>query len=475
MFFDQLAQLDLGLLVLLIFALVCACVFEFVNGFHDTANAVATVIYTDSLKPNQAVVLSGICNFLGVFVGGISVAMGIVNLLPVETLISQDAYQSIGMILALLFTAILWNLGTWWLGIPCSSTHTLIASIIGVGIGYSFLPESKGVAVDWSKASEIGIQLLLSPLVGFCVTIFFMFVFKKIVKNKEIFKSPDETKKRPKWVKYLLIGTCSGVSFAHGSNDGQKGVGLIMLILIGIMPTYFAFNPQLNPVDLKRSTISIENTLKTVSGEKLNEVERKGLEKVKTSLDKALHIFSDSLNNKAIKDNDRFVLRKELMTVAKKSEKIIIDNNEELKLLSPEQIALLKQDIKHIKTYTEYAPKPIIILVALCIGLGTMIGWKRIVVTIGEKIGKEHLTYAQGASSELAAATTIAFSTFIMKLPVSTTQVLSSGIAGSMVANKGVGNLQTSTLRSIAIAWLLTFPVCVAASATLFLLFRSFL
>jgi phosphate/sulfate permease len=118
--------LETGILILLVFCLLAACVFEFINGFHDTANAVATVIYTKSLKPTQAVVWSGIVNFLGVITGGVGVGMGIVNLLPVELLIDQNVYHAIAMVLALLFSAIIWNFGTWYYGIPSSSSHTLI-------------------------------------------------------------------------------------------------------------------------------------------------------------------------------------------------------------------------------------------------------------------------------------------------------------------------------------------------------------
>ena len=187
--------LDPTLFFLLFFCLFAACAFEFVNGFHDTANAVATVIYTHSLKPTQAVVWSGFMNFLGLLTGGVGVTMSIIGLLPTELLIDSNVYHSMAMALALLLSAILWNLGTWYLGIPASSSHTLIGSIIGIGVGHALLPENstKGVsAINWDKAIEIGQALLLSPLFGFAAAIILMYILKKSIKNKAIFKEPKK-------------------------------------------------------------------------------------------------------------------------------------------------------------------------------------------------------------------------------------------------------------------------------------------
>src|SRR6188768_4079400 len=233
-------ELDLAYSVLLIVCLIAACSFEFVNGFHDTANAVATVIYTNSLKPWVAVIWSGCWNFLGVFWGGIAVAVGIINLLPVETLVDQNIAHSLSMVMALLTSAISWNLLTWYFGIPCSSSHTLIGSILGVGIAYSLLPGSNETAVDWGQATKIGSSLLISPLFGFSMVIVFMFLLRRLTKKTEygdmLFKEPKKNAPPPGWIRAILILTCTSVSYYHGSNDGQKGIGLIMLILIGIVP-----------------------------------------------------------------------------------------------------------------------------------------------------------------------------------------------------------------------------------------------
>ena len=268
--------LDTITLSLLIICLICACAFEFVNGFHDTANAVATVIYTNSLKPMTAVVWSGICNFLGVFAGGIAVAMGIVNLLPVEVLTDQNVYHSIAMILALIVSAIAWNLGTWYVGLPSSSSHTLVGSILGVGLAYSFMPDnSTGAGVNWSKAADIGMSLLISPLFGFGMTLLLIYILKKSIKNKVFFEEPNKEKAPPIFVRSLLILTCTLVSFFHGSNDGQKGVGLVMVILIAIIPGYYAINENQDPVKSYNNIVKIEQVVSNLDTSKFSAKEMK--------------------------------------------------------------------------------------------------------------------------------------------------------------------------------------------------------
>ena len=224
-------------------ALLIALGFEFVNGFHDTANAVATVIYTNSLPAQFAVVWSGFFNFLGVLLSTGAVAFGIISLLPVELILQVGSEAGFSMVFALLFAAIIWNLGTWWLGLPASSSHTLIGSIIGVGITNALMRGRDGTSgVDWSKATEIGYSLLLSPLVGFIAAALLLLTLKVMVRNPSLYAEPKGNQPPPWWIRGLLILTCTGVSFAHGSNDGQKGMGLIMLILIGTLPTAYALN-----------------------------------------------------------------------------------------------------------------------------------------------------------------------------------------------------------------------------------------
>lgn len=471
--------LDPMLSILLLVCILAVCIFEFVNGFHDTANAVATVIYTKSLKPNQAIILSGTLNFLGVLLGGVSVAMGIVKLLPLEALIEQTVYQTVAMIMAMLLTAIIWNLGTWYFGIPCSSSHTLLASILGVCLTFSLLPESGGAGMDWSKASEIGMSLLLSPLVGFLFTLGLMLTLKILVKDKSIFKEPDSKKKTPKWIRAILIFTCSGVSFSHGSNDGQKGVGLLMLVLIALVPARFALNENLDLTQIKTEATMASAYLGAMDSTSFKAEDKELYTKGNTNIKKIVTLFAKAdSSKKEISTEQKIKLRKYIASSAKSFDKLdekgyVADFNANIvKSDSSKSYASFQKNIKNLKKHTDYVPSWVLILISLCLGLGTMIGWKRIVVTIGEKIGNQHLTYAQGASAELAAATTIAFSTFVMKLPVSTTQILSSGIAGAMVGSKGVKNLNTGTLKSILLAWVLTFPVCVMLSGSLYYLLR---
>jgi len=467
--------LETDIFLLLAFSILAACAFEFVNGFHDTANAVATVIYTNSLKPNIAVIWSGFCNFLGVFFGGIAVAMGIVNLLPVEMLIDQNVYHSVSMIFALLFSAIIWNLGTWYFGLPSSSSHTLIGSILGVGLAFTFMPENThGAGVNWSKAEELFTSLLTSPIFGFALAIIIMFILRRAFSKPLrdiIFSEPKKNQPPPLWIRVILITTCTLVSFFHGSNDGQKGVGLVMLILIGIVPGYFALDNSIDPLEMKADLARIEQTTSRIDSMKLSASDRYKLHTIHEEIASLDAEISKPLVDHKLALKDRMNARRSLLLISRNA-KTILDNGDAT--LNTEDKAYLKLQSTSetgIRRYTDYAPDWVILMISLSLGLGTMVGWKRIVVTIGEKIGKQHLTYAQGASAELVAASTIGVSSYL-GLPVSTTHVLSSGIAGAMVASKGVKNLQAGTIRNIVIAWILTLPVTMILSGTLYTFFR---
>src|SRR5215472_6732806 len=243
--FGQTVSTSSGIFLLL--ALGMALSFEFVNGFHDTANAVATVIYTHSLKPTVAVIWSGCWNLIGVLTSSGAVAFGVLALLPVELVLNVGSGAGFAMVFALLISAIVWNLGTWYLGLPASSSHTLVGSIMGVGLANSWLSGAHefGEGVNWAKASEVGMSLLVSPIVGFSCAALLLLLCKALIKRPDLYGAPDKDKAPPLWIRGLLVLTCTGVSFAHGSNDGQKGMGLIMLILIGAVPTAYALNHAL--------------------------------------------------------------------------------------------------------------------------------------------------------------------------------------------------------------------------------------
>lgn len=464
--------LELSLSLLLIFCIVAALAFEFINGFHDTANAVATVIYTHSLKPGVAVVWSGIWNFIGVNVGGIAVAIGIINLLPVEVLTDSNVYNNLALVMALIFTAIIWNIGTWYLGIPCSSSHTLIGSITGVSIGYMLLPDNHDILLSWVKVKDAGLSLLISPVIGFVLAIILMIILKVTIKNKAIFKEPPAKKAPPTWIRSLMIITCTFVSFSHGSNDGQKGVGLLMIILIAIVPTHFALDHSREPARLKTATEQLNVALAQLDTSGMTSVEKDYFYHVTRSADSISVILSGKTSFQDLSKNNSIQIRRDILVIAKNSGMLMN------KLSAAPSSSLgsawkknYTQNLDTIKSYTEYSPWWVIFMISIALGLGTMVGWKRIVVTLGEKIGKSKLTYAQGAAANLVAAGTISASSYL-GLPVSTTHVLSSGIAGTMVSGNGMKNLQGKTLASIGIAWLITIPVTMLFSGVLYMLFR---
>lgn len=458
MAFAFIADLPTFAAILLIVCLLAVCFFEAINGFHDTANAVATVIYTNTLKPVQAVIWSGVWNFIGVYAGGIAVAMGIIKLIPLNDLMVQPIGENSALVLSILLAAIAWNLGTWYLGIPCSSSHTLIGSLLGAG--FAFWSIHKGAGPNWGKAGEIGLSLLVSPLFGFSLAILLMYILKNTIKSKRIFKEPTEKKPPPFWIRAVLVTTCTLVSFFHGSNDGQKGVGLLLVVLIAFMPMQYALNHNVPLDKFRNAARSIEATLTQAAAgdEHADHILALAAQAGRTATE------MDSVD---MKDKSQmFALRKSIQSLNKN-----IEVDFKSGLIPKPARDTVRHELKILKSSYEFAPLWGIILIALCLGTGTMIGWKRIVITIGEKIGKSHLTYAQGASAELCAAATIGLSTGL-GLPVSTTHVLSSGIAGTMVASGGIKNLQKRTIKSIAIAWLLTLPVTFLLSALLFLFLR---
>jgi phosphate/sulfate permease len=467
--------LETDVFLLLAIAILAACFFEFINGFHDTANAVATVIYTNSLKPTQAVIWSGAFNFLGVITGGVGVGMSIVNLLPVELLIDQNVYHSIAMVMAMLCSAIIWNFGTWYFGLPSSSSHTLIGAIMGVGLGYALLPENStgATAINWDKVKEIFTGLLIAPLVGFTLAVVLMFILRRTTSKEvrdQIFSEPKKNQAPPKWIRGVLISTCTLVSFFHGRNDGQKGIGLMMLILIGVLPSFFAITSAKKLTEIKPQLQKIEQIVNKIDTVGLGVSELKHIDEIQSNI----RFLEPFVNGKGIDTSSKLPMRSAILQISSNTKKLL---NDESVSLNKEDRALLTilatKEEKGIRKATDFAPFWVILMISLSLGLGTMIGWKRIVVTVGEKIGKSHLTYAQGASAEIVAAITIGLASGF-KLPVSTTHTLSSGIAGSMVASKGIKNLQAGTIKNIAIAWILTLPVSMTLSAVLFLIFRMF-
>ena len=524
--------------VLLGVALLIALGFEFVNGFHDTANAVATVIYTHSLDPNIAVVWSGLCNLAGVLVSSGAVAFSVITLLPVELILQVSSGAGFAMVFALLIAAIIWNLSTWWFGLPASSSHTMVGSIIGVGLANQLMNAHSGTSgVDWEQATKVFKVLLISPIVGFAAAALLLLYSKFGVRHAifrvfggliagaaagtlasvafkswivigsiaaatgivvllasrwmsnypALFQAPKDNTPPPLPIRALLILTCSGVSFSHGSNDGQKGMGLIMLILIGTVPTAYALNHAVSTRDVQQFVVASDSAGKIIDAH----VDKTGIlgadaratvtEYIRTKQLQpdtmlALRELVQDLSHevalykefKAVPANQQTNVRND-MYVASEAIRLMQKNHNPA--FTAQENATLTAYKSDVDKATKFIPGWVKVAVALALGLGTMVGWKRIVVTVGEKIGKEHLTYAQGACAELVAMATISAADNF-GLPVSTTHVLSSGVAGTMAANRS--GLQVSTLRNIAAAWVFTLPVAALLSGGLFWLFRHF-
>jgi len=450
-FREALTQLSWGQQVGFAFALFVAFGFEFINGFHDTANAVTTVIYTGTLKPTPAVLLSGLFNFLGVLVGGTAVAFTIVNLLPVDLLIDSSSLRGIVMVLSLLLAGVIWNLGTWWMGLPVSSSHTLIGSIIGVGMANSLMTSGNALAgVNWSQIQNVGLALLISPIIGFTSAMLLLWATKRAFKNPNLYHPPGDGDEPPKWIRWVLLATCSGVSFAHGSNDGQKGMGLILLMLIGFLPTYYALD--VHHADLAKSTRDAAVHISEI----IEKEDPHRAEIVNADLVPIIEMLEGKSTFSEVAPVKRWKVRQAIYGFRKHVVEMQI---------SARTLQEIEPHRQHFARAIEFVPLWVKVGVALALGVGTMIGYKRIVVTIAEKIGKTHLTYAQGAAAEVVAAATILVADSF-HLPVSTTHVLSSGIAGTMYANRS--GLQWGTLNRIALAWVLTLPAAVMLSGTLF-------
>ncbi len=519
--------------VLLGVALLIALGFEFVNGFHDTANAVATVIYTHSLDPNIAVVWSGLCNLLGVLMSTGAVAFSVITLLPVELILKVSYGAGFAMVFALLIAAIIWNLSTWWFGLPASSSHTMVGSIIGVGVANQIMSAASGTSgVDWGQVGNVFRVLLISPIVGFVCAAILLLVLKPasrllgslglavilalsayylfkwnllwtavftigvtvalaiglslIPTPEALFRAPEGTTPPPWPIRSLLILTCSGVSYFHGSNDGQKGMGLIMLILIGTVPTAYALNHAVPASGVQAFVTASQQAdlvinkhvapdailgadaraevTQFISTKQLQPDTMIAMRELVNDLSSEIALYKEY---KAVPANQQTNVRNDMYVV---SEAIRLMLKNHIGNFSPAEVVTLNTYKSQIDKATKFIPSWVKVAVALALGLGTMVGWKRIVVTVGEKIGKEHLTYAQGACAELVAMATISAADSF-GLPVSTTHVLSSGIAGTMAANKS--GLQVSTIRNIAMAWVFTLPAAALLSGGLYFLFRQ--
>ncbi len=467
---------------LLVAALAVALTFEFVNGFHDTANAAATVIYTRSLRPSTAVVWSGLWNFIGIVFSTGAVAFGVVSLLPVELILQTGEGAGFAMVFALLLAASAWNLGTWYFGLPVSSSHALIGAIMGVGLSNQWLTQNGQWGVDWSQLQAAGLSLLISPFVGFCGAALLLVLARSVIRSSDFCREPSG-QSPPLWIRALLIVTCTGVSFAHGSNDGQKGMGLIMLILIGFLPATYAISRSADDsfAQLSMAADKMQETIsEIVPAADIPKDPRLVLSNYRTSRELTHEVIASlslvsqivvgqvagygGFNN--VPAEAVAQIRSDMYLVSYAIALIIKSPDSKIEEDALSDMTRFKDQVDKA---TQFIPLWVKMAVAIALGLGTTVGWKRVVVTVGERIGTSHLTYAQGSSAEIVAMATI-LAADSGGLPVSTTQVLSSGIAGAMTASGG--GLQLATVRNLGLAWVLTLPATIAISGTLYLILR---
>lgn len=480
--------ITIGLLVL---SLGLALFFEFINGFHDTANAVAMIIYTNSMKAEYSVVMSGIMNFLGVITGGIAVAFSIVHLLPVDILVNSNQQAALAMVYSLLISAVIWNFGTWFFGLPVSSTHSLIGSILGVSLAFGVLNGYDiAQSVNWKVAYGVLVALLFSPIFGFALAFLLMKLSRKFIKNPKFFDSPSknaaEKKEHPNfWARIGIIVTGAGVSYAHGSNDGQKGIGLIMIILIGVLPTFYSLDMTSKEYKILQTRDGATNLAKfymdnnaTLQGlldnhqlhsalKTKNTLAECDVNKVKENISEVAQKLDGIKNYSSLTPAERWSVRTTIIC----TDNFFAQAAKAYDQKDPDKAAYIEDQRKRMVAPIEYAPYWVIVAVALAIGIGTMIGYKRIVLTIGEKIGSKPINYMQGTMAQATAMVTILLADFA-HAPVSTTHVLSSSVAGSMVAEPD-GGIQKSTIRSIVMAWVLTLPVTAILGSAIYVFFHS--
>ncbi|WP_225639450.1 inorganic phosphate transporter PitA [Candidatus Profftia sp. (ex Adelges kitamiensis)] len=488
-------DLFIGLNFLTSLMLICALIFvlfyEAINGFHDTANAVAIVIYTRALRSQIAVIMSGIFNFLGVILGGLSVAYAIVHLLPIDLLLNVGTNHVLTMMFSLLLSAIIWNLGTWYFALPASSSHTIIGAILGVVLTNSIITHTSILDdLNIAKIIEILFSLILSPLIGLVLASLMVFILRRYWNNtkkrRRIHMTPaertriDGKRKPPFWIRIALSLSAIGVSFSHGANDGQKGIGLLMLVLIGLAPARFVVNMDATSYDISRTRdaiIHLEQYYHMHQKYMSNIIRVNSSNTINTTTTGHHNIYCDDssiliainhakimLHNlqsyNSLNLDERNKMRRLLICFADTASKAgnLAENDIQDKYL-------LNNLYKDLLKTVEYTPISIIVMVALSLSFGTIIGWRRVANTICKKIGKKDMTYAQGISAQITTAISIGVASYT-GMPVSTTLVLSSAIAGTMIAD-GSG-VQKKTIKSILLVWLISLPTAMILSSILY-------
>ena len=483
------AGLDLHTGLLLVLALLFVLFYEAINGFHDTANAVATVIYTRAMRSQLAVAMAAIFNFFGVLLGGLSVAYAIVHMLPTDLLLNMGSAHGLAMVFSMLLAAIIWNLGTWYFGLPASSSHTLIGAIIGIGLTNAMMTGTSVVdALNIPKVINIFASLIVSPIVGLVFAGGLIFLLRRFwsgtKKRARIHLTPaerekkDGKKKPPFWTRIALILSAIGVAFSHGANDGQKGIGLVMLVLIGVAPAGFVVNMNASGYEITRTRdavnnvetffqqrpellLKVQNSADPLTPEALQATEfHCHPANTMNALDRTKAMLSGIESYDKLSVEQRGQLRRIMLCISDTTDKVA-----KMPEVNADDQRLLKKLKTDMLSTIEYAPIWIIMAVALALGIGTMIGWRRVATTIGEKIGKKGMTYAQGMAAQMTSAVSIGLASYT-GMPVSTTHVLSSSVAGTMLVDGG--GLQRKTVTNILMAWVFTLPASIILSGVLY-------
>lgn len=448
-----------GWVLILVFALIVLQ--EAVNGFHDAANAVATVIYSNSMTAPRAIPLSVGCNFLGVLLGGTAVAFGMVFLLPKDMVAGINTLPEAVLMLALVLTAVMWNLATWWYGIPNSTTHTYVGSIIGVSMAHALLVGTPvAEAINWHQGEKIILTLFFSPVLGGLLAWFMFKAIKRILRDPAMLAPHQPGVVPAPGVRGPLIGGLVGVSFLHGTNDGQKSIGLMLMVLMGLLPGLYAIDPVSDRKTYEHA-ITITNEIESVV-ERLQEHEVLGprAKEVVAELEHIKQVAKRDYQESPLSEEEKIRFRAEILDVHEAVGRTL-NRAEVYDLLTPEERRKMHHAHKALVKLIEDVPFWLVVLSALALGLGTAVGYKKIVTTLGEKMGSSHMSPAQGLAAQTAAVASIAAGD-LGGAPVSTTHVLTSGVAGAVVSSGE--KLQWDTLRAIVVTWFTTLPGTVMLS-----------
>lgn len=445
---------------------------EAANGFHDTANAVATAIYSNALKPMPAVSIAAFGNFLGVLLGGTAVAFALVYLLPKEMVAGINTVQDACLMLSLVFTAFCWNVGTWWFGIPNSTTHAYIGSIIGVSIAHAVLNGTPvAEAINWHQGSKVLITLLLSPAIGFLLGYLVLLALRTLVKDPSLYRPAETDERPPSWIRGLLISGTAGVSFLHGSNDGQKSIGLMMIVLFGLFPANFGLNPsRLSDEGYAQGLHTIDSISLIADKYSQDEMLGHGATRLQNELQQLRSSMEAQRQGQEL-DEALYISMRSKILVAHETLSKLMKNGELLERFTSKEIAILNQSYRQLSNFIQYVPLWVILISATALGIGTAVGYKKIVTTLGEKLGSSRMNPAQGTAAQAAAMASIALADF-GGMPVSTTHVLSSGVVGAVTATPG-DKVQSKSIAKIAITWITTLPGTVILSFVMAIVFAS--